>query len=37
MRFCRLGLKGIMVASLLAAFMSTLDTHMNWGASYMVK
>lgn len=30
------GLKGIMVASLLAAFMSTLDTHLNWGASYMV-
>lgn len=30
------GLKGIMVASLLAAFMSTLDTHLNWGASYLV-
>ena len=30
------GLKGIMVASLLAAFMSTLDTHMNWGSSYLV-
>lgn len=30
------GAKGIMVASLLAAFMSTLDTHMNWGASYLV-
>lgn len=30
------GLKGVMVASLLAAFMSTLDTHMNWGASYLV-
>lgn len=30
------GLKGIMIASLLAAFMSTLDTHMNWGASYLV-
>ena len=30
------GLKGIMVASILAAFMSTLDTHMNWGASYLV-
>ena len=30
------GLKGIMVASILAAFMSTLDTHMNWGSSYMV-
>ena len=34
--FLPVGLKGIMVASLLAAFMSTLDTHMNWGASYMV-
>ena len=30
------GLKGILVASLLAAFMSTLDTHLNWGASYLV-
>ena len=30
------GLKGIMVASILAAFMSTLDTHMNWGSSYLV-
>lgn len=34
--FLPAGLKGIMVASLLAAFMSTLDTHMNWGASYLV-
>ncbi len=30
------GLKGIMVASILAAFMSTLDTHMNWGSSYLI-
>lgn len=30
------GVKGLMVASLLAAFMSTVDTHLNWGASYMV-
>ncbi|MFH1278379.1 MAG: sodium:solute symporter family protein [Candidatus Eisenbacteria bacterium] len=28
--------RGILVASLLAAFMSTIDTHLNWGASYMV-
>ena len=35
-RFLPAGLKGVMVASLLAAFMSTLDTHMNWGASYLV-
>ena len=34
--FLPVGLKGIMVASLLAAFMSTLDTHMNWGSSYLV-
>lgn len=27
---------GIMLASLLAAFMSTIDTHLNWGASYVV-
>lgn len=30
------GVLGIVVASLLAAFMSTVDTHINWGASYMV-
>lgn len=35
-RFLPVGLKGIMVASLLAAFMSTLDTQLNWGSSYMV-
>ncbi len=35
-RFLPAGLKGIMVASLLAAFMSTLDTHLNWGASYLI-
>lgn len=35
-KFLPAGLKGIMVASLLAAFMSTLDTHMNWGASYLI-
>ncbi len=27
---------GLMVTSLLAAFMSTVDTHINWGASYLV-
>ena len=31
-----IGLRGIMVASLLAAYMSTLDTHLNWGSSYLV-
>lgn len=30
------GVLGMLVASLLAAFMSTVDTHMNWGASYLV-
>ncbi len=30
------GLKGILAASLLAAFMSTLSTHLNWGSSYLV-
>jgi Na+/proline symporter len=30
------GLRGLLVASLLAAFMSTVDTHLNWGASYLV-
>jgi SSS family solute:Na+ symporter len=35
-KFLPVGLKGIMVASLLAAFMSTLDTHLNWGSSYLI-
>jgi Na+/proline symporter len=30
------GVFGILVVSLLAAFMSTIDTHFNWGASYAV-
>jgi SSS family solute:Na+ symporter len=30
------GVKGLMIASFLAAFMSTIDTHINWGASYLV-
>jgi solute:Na+ symporter, SSS family len=29
------GLKGMLIASLMAAFMSTVDTHINWGASYL--
>jgi SSS family solute:Na+ symporter len=29
------GLLGLLFASLLAAFMSTVDTHLNWGASYL--
>lgn len=35
-RFLPAGLRGLMVASLLAAFMSTMDTHLNWGASYLI-
>jgi len=30
------GLLGLLAASLIAAFMSTIDTHLNWGASYVV-
>lgn len=30
------GVLGVLVVSLLAAFMSTIDTHFNWGASYAV-
>lgn len=29
------GLVGLLFASLLAAFMSTVDTHINWGSSYL--
>ncbi|MDP6931729.1 MAG: Na+:solute symporter [Myxococcota bacterium] len=31
------GALGVMVVSLLAAFMSTIDTHVNWGSSYLVR
>jgi Na+/proline symporter len=31
------GLLGLMVASLAAAYMSTIATHLNWGASYVVE
>ena len=30
------GLLGIVVASLIAAYMSSISTHLNWGASYLV-
>ncbi len=30
------GFRGLVVASLIAAFMSTIDTQLNWGASYLV-
>lgn len=34
--FLPTGLKGIMVTSMLAAYMSTIDTHLNWGTSYII-
>ncbi len=34
--FLPAGLMGLVVASLLAAYMSTISTHLNWGASYVV-
>jgi Na+/proline symporter len=30
------GFRGLLVVSFLAAFMSTIDTHLNWGSSYLV-
>lgn len=30
------GVLGLLFAALLAAFMSTVDTHLNWGSSYLV-
>ncbi|KAA3662432.1 MAG: hypothetical protein DWQ10_02415, partial [Calditrichaeota bacterium] len=35
-KFLPTGLKGLMVASFVAAFMSTITTHLNWGASYLM-
>ncbi len=34
--FLPAGLMGLVLASLIAAFMSTISTHLNWGASYLV-
>ncbi len=31
-----IGIKGLVIASMVAAFMSTIDTQLNWGASYLV-
>jgi len=36
MEFLPVGLRGMMIASLFAAFMSTMDTQLNWGASYLI-
>ncbi|NTW56025.1 MAG: Na+:solute symporter [Chlorobiaceae bacterium] len=30
------GLKGLLIAAFLAAYMSTLSTHLNWGTSYLI-
>jgi solute:Na+ symporter, SSS family len=34
--FLPAGVLGLVIASLIAAFMSTISTHLNWGASYVV-
>jgi len=34
--FLPAGLLGVVVASLIAAYMSTISTHLNWGSSYVV-
>ncbi|MDB4067502.1 Na+:solute symporter [Flavobacteriaceae bacterium] len=36
MTFLPAGLIGLIVASLIAAFMSTISSHLNWGSSYVV-
>jgi Na+/proline symporter len=36
LQFLPHGLLGIVIASLIAAFMSTISTHLNWGSSYVV-
>lgn len=36
MKYLPAGLRGLMVAALMAAYMSTISTHVNFGASYVV-
>jgi SSS family solute:Na+ symporter len=36
LKFLPTGLLGLMLAGLLAAYVSTLSTHLNWGTSYLV-
>ncbi len=36
MSFLPTGLLGLVVAALIAAFMSTISTHLNWGSSYII-
>jgi Na+/proline symporter len=36
LKFLPVGFMGLMVAGLLAAYVSTISTHLNWGTSYLV-
>lgn len=36
LKYLPTGLKGLMIASFLAAFMSTIDTQLNWGSSLLI-
>lgn len=36
LRFLPAGVMGLVIAGLLAAYISTISTHLNWGASYLV-
>ncbi|GGE11103.1 sodium:solute symporter family protein [Psychroflexus salis] len=36
LKYLQPGLLGLVVTSLIAAFMSTISTHLNWGSSYVV-
>ena len=36
LKFLPVGFLGIMIAGMLAAYISTLSTHLNWGTSYLV-
>src|SRR5262249_13776291 len=36
LKFLPVGFLGVMIAGLLAAYVSTLSTHLNWGTSYLV-
>ena len=36
LKFLPTGIMGLMVAGLLAAYVSTMSTHLNWGTSYLV-
>ncbi|HEX5635345.1 MAG TPA: Na+:solute symporter, partial [Gemmatimonadales bacterium] len=36
LRFLPHGMLGVMIAAMLAAYVSTISTHLNWGSSYLV-